>query len=289
MMTRVHRHDKGVVHPVLILLMTHLCNIISPTALRTTMSLRLLRGTDLIRSSMISRDARHHKRLSIGTVFGGGMTMLAKSCLLTADLIRTRLAGDRRVVQLMSSLKRSLTSNRLLRLSGMDGRDFSRAICFSIVHGGATTLFTTYARTTTCSMKIDRRRIGLTHLLNRCVNVYFRVGSSVFSCFSDGRVNGPAKGSVLRNGLALPILCTLGETGSGRTTRVTLGIGRNATALTRVTHLVTFAGRGNNVRCTIQAVGTCGRGTFKLLTSLPSSTVYITLQSCLSCIMSHRG
>lgn len=289
MVTRVQRGGKGVVHPVLILLTTGLFNGMYPTALRTTITLRLLRGTDLIRSSMISRDARHHKRLSIGTVFGGGMTMLTNSCLLTATLIRINVAHGRSVVSVISYLKRSLTSNRLLRLSGIDGLRFSRRICFSIVHGGATILFTTYAGTNTLSIKTDSRGTRSTHLFNRCVKLYFRVGSSVFSCSRDGRVNGPAKGSVIRKGLALPTLRILGAIGSGATRRVTMGVGGKRTAPNRVTRLVRFAGRGNNVRCTSRIVCSCGRGTLSLLTSLPSARMGMTLTKCLSCIMRQRG
>ncbi len=205
---RIVDHGKGVVHPVLILLTTGVCKAIGSTILRTTLDLRVLRATSLIRSSIISRDNRHEKRGSIGSLLSGGTTILINSCVLSASLGRTTTTNDLQIISLITLLKRALSSNRLRRLSGLRSSRVGRRRCFRIVHGGATSLFTIYTRTKKILSNTTRSRVQQVGLFNRRVNLYFRVHSSIFSCCS-ARVKGPANGSVGRNGLALPIVCTV--------------------------------------------------------------------------------
>lgn len=70
---------------------------------------------------------------------------------------------------------------------------------------------------------------------------------------------------------------------------MTIGIGRKVTAPSRVKHLISFAGSGKKVRCTIGVVRLCGNGTLSLLRSLPPSRMYATLRTCLSCMISESG
>lgn len=285
----VGREGNGVVHPVLTLLVTGLFNRVGSSALRTTLSLRLLRATDLIRSSIISRDSGHHKRSSMGTVCGGGISILMNSCVLTADLGRSTVAHRVAVMSLITYLKRGLSRNRVVRLTGVGTSRFSRRICCSIVHGGATTLFATDTRTKTVSIRTSSRVIGGTHLFNRVVNVTFRVGSSVFSCCSSSRVNGPAKGSVHRKGLALPTLCILGVFSSRRVQGLTLHVQTLSTSSRSVTHFVRCAGIGKKVRCTERTVISCHGGTLTLLPRSTNRTMGSTLATCVSCIVRESG
>lgn len=249
-LSRVHRHTNGQVHPVLVLLVTQGFNGISRIARRSTINLRLLRATSLIRSSIMSRDNRHHNRTDIGTACGGGMTILINSCVLSATLLGISCSRSRRVMHCLTRLNHVLSGNRVLRLGDVDGSRVSRRVCCRMVGRGATTLFRTYTNVNTVSARTSTVRVRRTGQFNRGLNVVFRVHSSVFSCCSSGRVNGPAKGSVARNGLALPMVCTLGSANSRRVLGLTRGMGTHAISQRRVTRLMTFAGRGKNVRCT---------------------------------------
>ncbi len=284
---RVGRHIKGQVEPVLILLVTGTFNAISVIARLSTLNLRLLRATSLIRSSIISRTSAHHRRTSIGTVCSGHISILIKSFVLTATLSGVSRAGSPQLVRTLSRLNRALTRKRLLRLSVLSGIRFSRSGCFTIVHRGATTVFTAYTLLNTRSIGTNDHVTRRTCLFKRGLNVTFRVGSSVFSCCPRAGVNGPASGSVRRNGLALPTVCTVGSAGSTRCVGVTREVQRHVTAGRRVGTLHLFAVSRNNVRCARSIYRRCISGSLRFVRRcIRGPPLHSTLVTCIGCSMS---
>lgn len=287
--SRVLGTDKGRIHPLLMLLATGTYKRMASGAVGSTILLRLLRATALVRSSIVSRAGRHHKIPSLGTVFSGHVSILINSCILSATLVHSVRANGLRVVNVISGLKHSLSRKRVGRLRATRRDVVSRSYCVRIVQGGATVLLSTYTRVNSVSTKTSNRVIRGYHRFNRCLNCYFRVGSSVFSCFGRTGVNGPANGSVQRKGIALPLLRTLRANEERRTRRYLRVVGRGSFAARGVSLLVSFTGTGKKVRCTRRHVRMCRSGTIRILVALPRSRTHRNLLLLTSCVMRHHG
>ncbi len=190
------RSNKGYLHPVLILATSRTITASSKsprTTLRTTTTVRFLRGCALVRSSLpsVSGSLLHHNGPAIRTGFNRTGTVLTNSTLRTLTfglLIHPASLAPRHAMELMEVLSRTTKPGKIInkRIRSVSNRCLSRReLCFVRLRG-ATSLFGTTVTVNTITNNKGSRRMRILSRFKIGLKVTFRVVSSLLSDASNG-------------------------------------------------------------------------------------------------------
>lgn len=195
--------------PILTLLMAKNFGEVSDVTQNAAIGLELLHTASLVHDDVVDESAERRGQASVNATFNNKVAVLVGDYILSTALFHVSKTGNRRIVENLSQLGRTLAAGEILQLSNVQNPDFSEQVYYDVIHKKTASLFESCAVLGCLSVGAPDAEIERARQFGETLGMMFQIRDDIFDYYDSREIGKPTGNDMAEGKLTLPVLYAL--------------------------------------------------------------------------------
>ena len=195
--------------PILTLLMAKNFGEVSDVTQNAAIGLELLHTASLVHDDVVDESAERRGQASVNATFNNKVAVLVGDYILSTALFHVSKTGNRRIVENLSQLGRTLAAGEILQLSNGQNPDFSEQVYYDVIHKKTASLFESCAVLGCLSVGAPDAEIERARQFGETLGMMFQIRDDIFDYYDSREIGKPTGNDMAEGKLTLPVLYAL--------------------------------------------------------------------------------
>ena len=198
--------------PILTLLMAKNFGEVCDVTQNAAIGLELLHTASLVHDDVVDESAERRGQASVNATFNNKVAVLVGDYILSTALFHVSKTGNRRIVENLSQLGRTLAAGEILQLSNVQNPDFSEQVYYDVIHKKTASLFESCAVLGCLSVGAPDAEIERARQFGETLGMMFQIRDDIFDYYDSREIGKPTGNDMAEGKLTLPVLYALKTT-----------------------------------------------------------------------------
>ena len=198
--------------PILTLLMAKNFGEVCDVTQNSAIGLELLHTASLVHDDVVDESAERRGQASVNATFNNKVAVLVGDYILSTALYHVSKTGNRRIVENLSQLGRTLAEGEILQLSNVQNPDFSEQVYYDVIHKKTASLFESCAVLGCLSVGAPDAEIERARQFGETLGMMFQIRDDIFDYYDSREIGKPTGNDMAEGKLTLPVLYALKTT-----------------------------------------------------------------------------
>ncbi len=198
--------------PMLILLMARNYGKISSVTQHSAVGLELLHTASLVHDDVVDESAERRGQASLNATYDNKVAVLVGDYILSTALLNVAQTGNKKIVEYLAELGRTLAAGEILQLSNIQNQKFSEEIYFQVIQQKTAALFEACAAIGAMSANATEEEVREAAIFGRNLGIIFQIRDDIFDYYDSHDIGKPTGNDMTEGKLTLPVIYALNNT-----------------------------------------------------------------------------
>lgn len=208
-LTHIRQRGGKRMRPLLTLLMAKNYAEVNADTQNAAIGLELLHTASLVHDDVVDESSERRGQPSVNASFNNKVAVLVGDYILSTALLHVSLTGNRKIVENLSQLGRTLAAGEILQLSNIQNPDFSEQVYYDVIQKKTASLFESCAVLGCLSVSAPDSLIERARLFGRTLGMMFQIRDDIFDYYDSREIGKPTGNDMAEGKLTLPVLYAL--------------------------------------------------------------------------------
>ncbi|MDL2209165.1 polyprenyl synthetase family protein [Parabacteroides sp. OttesenSCG-928-O15] len=197
------------IRPLLVFLTAKVCGNITEETVNSAVFLELLHTATLIHDDVIDETKQRRGAPSLNAIFDNRVAVLVGDYVLSTALLRSIMAGNLRIVNIISTLGRELSEGELKQLEVVEEIVLDEAIYTEVIRKKTASLLAACTEIGAISANASDEYIRISRELGENLGYCFQIKDDIFDYFTESNIGKPTGNDIREGKVTLPLLYAL--------------------------------------------------------------------------------
>ena len=198
--------------PMLMLLMARSCGQISDVTQHAAVGLELLHTASLVHDDVVDESSERRGQASVNASYNNKVAVLVGDYILSTALLHVSYTGNRRIIEYLAKLGRTLAAGEILQLSNIQNEEISEDVYYRVIEQKTAALFEACAAIGALSAGADEVALQKAMTFGRYLGIMFQIRDDIFDYFDSKEIGKPTGNDMTEGKLTLPVIYALNST-----------------------------------------------------------------------------
>ena len=195
--------------PILLLLMAKNYGAVTELTQYAGVGLELLHTASLVHDDVVDESEERRGQTSVNAEYNNKVAVLVGDYILSTALLNVSKTGNRRIVEYLSELGRTLAAGEILQLSNIQNQEFSEDVYYQIIKNKTAALFEACAAIGALSVGADEKAVKKAGEFGQNLGIMFQIRDDIFDYFDSKDIGKPTGNDMAEGKLTLPVIYAL--------------------------------------------------------------------------------
>ena len=195
--------------PMLILLMARNFGSVSAVTQHAAVGLELLHTASLVHDDVVDESAERRGQASVNATYDNKVAVLVGDFILSTALLHVAKTGNKRIVEYLAELGRTLAAGEILQLSNIQNQDISEEVYYQIIKNKTAALFEACAAIGALSADASEDEVLKAGQFGQNLGIMFQIRDDIFDYYDSREIGKPTGNDMAEGKLTLPIIYAL--------------------------------------------------------------------------------
>ena len=198
--------------PMLTLLMAKNYGAISSVTQHSAVGLELLHTASLVHDDVVDESSERRGQASVNASYNNKVAVLVGDYILSTALLHVSYTGNRRIIEYLAELGRTLAAGEILQLSNIQNQEISEEVYYQVIQQKTAALFEACAAIGALSAGADEQQVEEAKQFGRNLGIMFQIRDDIFDYFDSKEIGKPTGNDMTEGKLTLPVIYALNNT-----------------------------------------------------------------------------
>jgi len=195
--------------PMITLLTAKAFGEVSEVTLRSAVALELLHTASLTHDDVVDESDERRGQPSLNAAFDNRVSVLVGDYILSTCLLNASYTGNRKIIEDLSNLGRTLAAGEILQLQNIANKELSEEAYYQVIEKKTASLFQSCASLGALSVGASDDAVEAAKNFGRSLGMIFQIRDDIFDYFDSKEVGKPTGADMAEGKLTLPVLYAL--------------------------------------------------------------------------------
>ena len=195
--------------PILLLLMAKNYGAVTEVTKYAGVGLELLHTASLVHDDVVDESEERRGQTSVNAEYNNKVAVLVGDYILSTALLNVSKTGNRRIVEYLSELGRTLAAGEILQLSNIQNQEISEDVYYQIIKNKTAALFEACAAIGALSVGADEIAVKKAGEFGQNLGIMFQIRDDIFDYFDSKEIGKPTGNDMAEGKLTLPVIYAL--------------------------------------------------------------------------------
>ena len=195
--------------PMLILLMARCHGDVTMVTQHAAVGLELLHTASLIHDDVVDESSERRGQASVNATYDNKVAVLVGDYILSTALLHVAQTGNRRIVEYLAELGRTLAAGEILQLSNIQRQEITEDVYFQVIKQKTAALFEACAAIGALSAGANEEQVEAAKLFGQQLGIIFQIRDDIFDYYDSREIGKPTGNDMAEGKLTLPVIYAL--------------------------------------------------------------------------------
>lgn len=195
--------------PMLILLMAKNHGRVTSVTQHAGVGLELLHTASLVHDDVVDESSERRGQASVNATYDNKVAVLVGDYILSTALLHVAKTGNRRIVEYLAELGRTLAAGEILQLSNIQNQEISEEVYYQIIQNKTAALFEACASIGALSADASEEEVARAAQFGQDLGVMFQIRDDIFDYYDSPEIGKPTGNDMAEGKLTLPVIYAL--------------------------------------------------------------------------------
>lgn len=211
-LTHIRQRGGKRMRPILMLLIAKNYGEVSNVTQDAAIGLELLHTASLVHDDVVDESEERRGQASVNATYNNKTAVLVGDFILSTALLHVAYSGDRRIVENLAELGRTLASGELLQLWNISNKEISEDIYYEVIKQKTAVLFESCAAIGALSVGAPAEEVEKARIFGRNLGIMFQIRDDIFDYYDKKEIGKPTGNDMAEGKLTLPVIYALNHT-----------------------------------------------------------------------------
>ncbi|MDH6342975.1 octaprenyl-diphosphate synthase [Parabacteroides sp. PFB2-12] len=197
------------IRPLLVFLTAKTCGNINDETVNSAVFLELLHTATLIHDDVIDETKQRRGAPSLNAIFDNRVAVLVGDYVLSTALLRSIMAGNLRIVNIISTIGRELSEGELKQLEVAEEIILDEAVYMEVIRKKTASLLAACTEIGAISANASDEFSRISREIGENLGYCFQIKDDIFDYFTESNIGKPTGNDIREGKVTLPLLYAL--------------------------------------------------------------------------------
>lgn len=208
-LTHIRQRGGKRMRPILILLIAKNFGRVSYITQNAAASVELLHTCSLVHDDVVDESNERRGQASVNATYNNKVAVLVGDYIISSALLSVSRTQNKRIIEMMSELGRTLAAGEILQLTNIDNKNLSDDVYYQIIDRKTAALFMCSAQLGALSVDASEDEITAAGRFGHDIGMIFQIRDDIFDYFDSSEIGKPTGNDMTEGKLTLPVLHAL--------------------------------------------------------------------------------
>jgi octaprenyl-diphosphate synthase len=192
--------------PMLILLSAKNYGQVSAITQHAAVGLELLHTASLVHDDVVDESSERRGQASVNATYNNKVAVLVGDYILSTALLHVAKTGERRIVEYLAQLGRTLAAGEILQLSNIQNQVISEDVYYQIIKNKTAALFEACAAIGALSVGASEEEVMKAGKFGQDLGIMFQIRDDIFDYYELPQLGKPTGNDMAEGKLTLPTI-----------------------------------------------------------------------------------
>ena len=197
--------------PILMLLIAKNYGGVTKVTQSSAIGLELLHTASLVHDDVVDESEERRGQASVNASYNNKVAVLTGDFILSTALLHVSYTNDRRIIENLAELGRTLASGELLQLQNISNQEISEEIYYDVIRQKTAVLFESCASIGAMSAGATDEEVAQAAEFGRNLGIMFQIRDDIFDYYDSKEIGKPTGNDMAEGKLTLPVIYALNQ------------------------------------------------------------------------------
>ena len=233
--------------PMLILLMAKNYGEVTDVSQHAAVGLELLHTASLVHDDVVDESQERRGQASVNASYNNKVAVLVGDYILSTALLHVAKTGNKRIVEYLAELGRTLAAGEILQLTNIRNQEISEEVYYQIIKNKTAALFEACAAIGALSAGAGEDDVLKAGQFGQDLGIMFQIRDDIFDYYDSQEIGKPTGADMAEGKLTLPVIYALNSNKMDSMMNLALKVKQGGVNADEIAVLVEFSKKAGGI------------------------------------------
>jgi len=233
--------------PMLILLMAKNYGEVTQVSQHAAVGLELLHTASLVHDDVVDESQERRGQASVNASYNNKVAVLVGDYILSTALLHVAKTGNKRIVEYLAELGRTLAAGEILQLTNIRNQEISEEVYYQIIKNKTAALFEACAAIGALSAGAGEDDVLKAGQFGQDLGIMFQIRDDIFDYYDSQEIGKPTGADMAEGKLTLPVIYALNSNKMDSMMNLALKVKQGGVNADEIAVLVEFSKKAGGI------------------------------------------
>lgn len=233
--------------PMLILLMAKKYGEVTQVSQHAAVGLELLHTASLVHDDVVDESQERRGQASVNASYNNKVAVLVGDYILSTALLHVANTGNKRIVEYLAELGRTLAAGEILQLTNIRNQEISEEVYYQIIKNKTAALFEACAAIGALSAGAGEDDVLKAGQFGQDLGIMFQIRDDIFDYYDSQEIGKPTGADMAEGKLTLPVIYALNSNKMDSMMNLALKVKQGGVNADEIAVLVEFSKKAGGI------------------------------------------
>ncbi|MCK8621629.1 polyprenyl synthetase family protein [Prevotella sp. E13-27] len=233
--------------PMLILLMAKNYGEVTQVSQHAAVGLELLHTASLVHDDVVDESQERRGQASVNASYNNKVAVLVGDYILSTALLHVAKTGNKRIVEYLAELGRTLAAGEILQLTNIRNQEISEEVYYQIIKNKTAALFEACAAIGALSAGAGEDDVFKAGQFGQDLGIMFQIRDDIFDYYDSQEIGKPTGADMAEGKLTLPVIYALNSNKMDSMMNLALKVKQGGVNADEIAVLVEFSKKAGGI------------------------------------------
>lgn len=233
--------------PMLILLMAKNYGEVTQVSQHAAVGLELLHTASLVHDDVVDESQERRGQASVNASYNNKVAVLVGDYILSTALLHVANTGNKRIVEYLAELGRTLAAGEILQLTNIRNQEISEEVYYQIIKNKTAALFEACAAIGALSAGAGEDDVLKAGQFGQDLGIMFQIRDDIFDYYDSQEIGKPTGADMAEGKLTLPVIYALNSNKMDSMMNLALKVKQGGVNADEIAVLVEFSKKAGGI------------------------------------------
>ena len=233
--------------PMLILLMAKKYGEVTQVSQHAAVGLELLHTASLVHDDVVDESQERRGQASVNASYNNKVAVLVGDYILSTALLHVAKTGNKRIVEYLAELGRTLAAGEILQLTNIRNQEISEEVYYQIIKNKTAALFEACAAIGALSAGAGEDDVLKAGQFGQDLGIMFQIRDDIFDYYDSQEIGKPTGADMAEGKLTLPVIYALNSNKMDSMMNLALKVKQGGVNADEIAVLVEFSKKAGGI------------------------------------------
>lgn len=233
--------------PMLILLIAKKYGEVTQVSQHAAVGLELLHTASLVHDDVVDESEERRGQASVNASYNNKVAVLVGDYILSTALLHVAKTGNKRIVEYLAELGRTLAAGEILQLTNIRNQEISEEVYYQIIKNKTAALFEACAAIGALSAGAGEDDVLKAGQFGQDLGIMFQIRDDIFDYYDSQEIGKPTGADMAEGKLTLPVIYALNSNKMDSMMNLALKVKQGGVNADEIAVLVEFSKKAGGI------------------------------------------